>query len=131
MSRVVNGVTVSKHPNRVRGEVEDLKGHHFGHLAVIEFDHKDNQGRAIWKCLCDCGKTCVIRAYNLKQGTVISCGHVSRELSAERFCKLNYRHGASDEPWFSNYESMLNRVSNPNDNDKYYYNSNRIKGNIN
>ena len=128
MSRVVNGVTVSKHPNRVRGEIEDLKGHHFGHLAVIEFDHKDNQGRAIWKCLCDCGKTCVIRAYNLKQGTVISCGHVSRELSAERFCKLNYRHGASDEPWLSNYESMLNRVSNPNDNDKYYYTSNRIKG---
>ena len=128
MSRVVNGVTVSEHPNRVCGEIEDLKGRHFGHLVVIEFDHKDNRGRAMWKCLCDCGKTCVVRAYNLKQGTVISCGHVNLKLVTEHVRKLNYKHGASNEPWFSNYESMLERVSNPNDNDKAYYNSKRIKG---
>lgn len=128
MSRVVNGVTVSKHPNRVLGEIEDLKGQHFGHLVVIDFEQKDNRGRAMWKCLCDCGKTCVTRAYNLKQGTVISCGHVNRELSAERVRKLNYKHGASNEPWFSNYESMIQRVSNPNDIDKEYYNPKRIKG---
>lgn len=36
MSRIVNGVVISKHPNQVLGEIEDLKGQHFGHL-------KDNQ----------------------------------------------------------------------------------------
>lgn len=128
MSRVVNGVTVSKRPNRVLGEIEDLKGQHFGHLVVIDFEQKDNRGRAMWKCLCDCGKTCVVRAYNLKQGTVISCGHVNRKLVTEHLRKLSYKHGASNESWFSNYESMLKRVSNPNNNDKDYYNPKRIKG---
>ena len=46
MSRVVNGVTVSKRPNRVLGEIEDLKGQHFGHLVVIDFEQKDNSSRA-------------------------------------------------------------------------------------
>lgn len=91
MSLVVNGVTVSKRPNRVLGEIEDLKGQHFGHLVVIDFEQKDNRGRAMWKCLCDCGKTCVVRAYNLKQGTVISCGHVNRKLVTEHLRKLSYK----------------------------------------
>lgn len=73
-------------------------------------------------------KTCVVRAYNLKQGTVISCGHVNRKLVTEHLRKLSYKHGASNESWFSNYESMLKRVSNPNNNDKDYYSPKRIKG---
>ena len=46
MKRKVNGVVVSDHPARILGEVKDLRGRRFGHLTALEFDHKDNQGRA-------------------------------------------------------------------------------------
>lgn len=128
MARKVNGVVVSKHPKFILGEVEDIKGQQFGHLTVIEFDHKDNQGRAMWKCQCDCGKTCVVRANHLKDGSVISCGHVNREKTGEHLKSLNLTHGASNEPWYSNYISMIRRATNPNENDAKYYNHDKING---
>lgn len=42
-----NRVTISDKPNRILGEVEDLKGKQFGHLTVTNFDHKDKNGKAI------------------------------------------------------------------------------------
>lgn len=80
MSRVVNGVHISKHPNRIMGEVEDIRGRHFGNLVVLEFDHKDNQGRAIWNCKCTCGHIRLVRANHLKTGVVNSCGYADHQL---------------------------------------------------
>lgn len=130
MVRVVNGIKVSKRPNRFKGEVEDLKGERFGELTVLEVVDKDSHGRAIWECLCSCGKKCRVRARSLKSGQVISCGHVNRQKSAERMGKLNYKHGASNEPWFSNYLGMLHRVYNPNERQRLYYNHEKIKGDL-
>lgn len=42
--------------------------------------------------------------------------------------KMSTTHNASNEPWFSNYSSMVTRATNPNDNDKKYYNHDRING---
>ena len=126
--RVVNGVTLSIHPNRSRGEVEDLTGKQFGELTVENFDHKDSHGRAIWKCLCSCGKEKLIPARSLKSGLVISCGHVNREKAAERLRKLSYKHGASNEPWFTNYVQMISRTLNPDSEHQKYYNHDRIQG---
>ena len=128
--RLVHGVVVSTKPNRVRGEVEELRGRHFGHLLVIDFDHKDKQGRAVWQCLCDCGKTCHERANHLKSGAVVSCGHVNREKTAKHLHNIATRHGASHEPWYPNYMDMATRVMNPNQIDKQFYNQNRIKGKL-
>lgn len=128
MTRKVNGVTISTHPKRVLGEVEELKGQIFGHLTVREFDHKDNQGRAMWKCQCDCGKQCIVRANHLKNGDIISCGHVNRQKVTKHLVKVITKHNASREPWYSNYSAMVTRATNPNDNDKKYYNHDQING---
>lgn len=54
---------------------KDLTGCIYGHLYVIEIDHKEGK-RTFYKCLCDCGTTCVIAADHLRTGHTISCGHI-------------------------------------------------------
>lgn len=51
----------------------DLKNKEFGDYTVLEQVKGDGQ-QAIWKCRCKCGKVKNIRANNLKQGHVKSCG---------------------------------------------------------
>lgn len=85
-----NGVTISDKPNRILEEVEDLKGKQFGHLTVTNFDHKDKNGKAIWKCQCDCGNTCLELANSLKRGLVISCEHINRQKICETHEKNEY-----------------------------------------
>ena len=41
---------------------------------------------------------------------------------------MSTTHNASNEPWYSNYSAMVSRATNPNDNDKKYYNHDRING---
>lgn len=92
MSRIVNGVHISKKPNKILGEVKDIKGKQFNDLSVIEFDHKDDQGRAIWICKCICGHTRLVRENHLQTNTIKSCGfpdHQSRirQLNKEKAAK--------------------------------------------
>lgn len=117
MVRVVNGTRLSKHPNRIKHEIEDLKGNQYGELTVIEYDSRDHYGRARWICKCSCGKTKVIDARHLKSGRIISCGHVNREKSAQRIkkytqSKSSYKDGYSKEPWANCYSAMCQRVRN-------------------
>jgi hypothetical protein len=61
---------------------ENLMGRRFGKLLVVEFVpyHKPGRKRcyASWRCLCDCGKSKIVRARHLKTGTD-SCGCYSKE----------------------------------------------------
>ena len=127
ISRVVNGCTISKQPKRIKGEVEELQGQTFGELKVIDFDSKDKNGRALWKCQCSCGKTCIKPARHLKSGSVISCGHIGRKNAAERIRKRSTTHGASNEPWYSNYASMCYRITHPEKYHNKYYSSQNIE----
>ena len=54
---------------------EDLTGQRFGRLIVLEpTDKKNNDGRRIWKCQCDCGNIKYTTCQNLKRGHCTSCG---------------------------------------------------------
>lgn len=130
MSRIVNGVVISKNPSRGKHEVKDYKGKVFGELTVEEFDHKDKCHKAVWRCICSCGKECLIRSNNLQNGQIISCGHINRQMSAEKIRKVSTTHGASKEPWYNNYSAMRHRVTNPNSIDAKYYTHERIKGKL-
>jgi hypothetical protein len=57
----------------------DLTGQRFGKLTI----QLHNRGRGVGHnsecvCLCDCGKTKVVRADNLKSGKTKSCGCIGR-----------------------------------------------------
>lgn len=62
----------------------DLTGQRFGKLTVIDRadDIIDKSGRKIvaWHCKCDCGKKCVVRSTNLKNGITKSCGCIARKI---------------------------------------------------
>lgn len=53
---------------------EDLKGLRFGKLVAVKHVGSHRKGGASWDCLCDCGKTCTVKATRLKDGMTKSCG---------------------------------------------------------
>ena len=57
----------------ILSRVIDLIGQRFGKLIVLEKSGTKN-GRAIWKCKCDCGNYTEIYSEALKQGHTRSCG---------------------------------------------------------
>ena len=77
----------------------DLSGKRFGKLLVEKIDHKEkknNTTRIYWKCLCDCGKTHIVRSDSLTSGSVKSCGCLYKEkegsvknLSRSRLYKIH------------------------------------------
>lgn len=54
-------------------KLEDLSGNRYGMLVVTE-RAEDKGGRTRWLCKCDCGKTTIAYAINLKRGFTKSCG---------------------------------------------------------
>lgn len=59
---------------------EDLTGKKFGRLTVLEpTENKTNDGRRIWKCLCECGNIKFTSCQNLKRGQCTSCGCKNKE----------------------------------------------------
>ena len=49
-------------------------GNKHGLLSVIGPDHVGRDGSYYWECVCDCGKTVVVRGQSLRDGNTKSCG---------------------------------------------------------
>lgn len=52
----------------------DLTGQKFGKLLVVNFVSVNEQGTALWNCVCDCGKQKLMLSSNLLKGKTKSCG---------------------------------------------------------
>ena len=100
-----------------RGHIAELTGQRFGRLVVEERSENDAGGRATWKCRCDCGESCVVKAHNLARGSTRSCGCYRRETSAAR----SRTHGQTRTPTHTSWSSMWGRCSNPADPAWKYY----------
>jgi len=79
--------------NKIR--YSDISNQKFGMLTAIEYLYsKDN--RAVWKCICECGKEKEIRGADLRSGRTKSCGNhskkeklsIRKDLTNQRFGKL-------------------------------------------
>ena len=55
-------------------KIIDITGLRFSSLFVLEQAGKNKQGSIRWKCVCDCGKECVVSGANLRRGFTKSCG---------------------------------------------------------
>lgn len=62
---------------------EDLTGQKFGRLTVLRQDYNKNSNN-YWLCKCDCGNIKSIRTEHLKDGSTVSCGCYSREITSKR-----------------------------------------------
>lgn len=93
----------------------DLIGKRFNRLTVIDRDGTYvapcGSKRAMWKCLCDCGKIVIASTINLTSGNTKSCGC----LKAERIIKFNTTHGGSHDRLYGIWKSIKRRCNSPKD----------------
>lgn len=106
-------MNISKH-------VKDISGQRFGRLIVKRFHSKkpDSSLSALWECLCDCGKICIVKSGHLTQGGTRSCGCLRRELNKRskpcfRRGQLSnlFRHGMSRSRTYVSWQAMRKRCT--------------------
>jgi hypothetical protein len=69
--------------------MHDLTGQKFGMLTVLEpTEERDNAGRIIWKCKCDCGNICFIPSNSLVTNNTQSCGCKHKSIGENIISKL-------------------------------------------
>jgi len=101
----------------------DLTGQRFGHL-VAQWPIGRRCKRIVWLCLCDCGKTSVVFALNLRRMTSASCGcQSSRATLGARLTT----HGQTYTPTYKSWKCMLYRCANPNHEHWEYYGGRGIR----
>jgi len=93
---------------------KDITGNKYNKLLVVEFSCRDKYGRAMWKCLCDCGSLSLVQGYQLTSGGTKSCGC----LIVESVIKRSTTHGLSQRgrwhPLYSKWAGILSRCTNKN-----------------
>ncbi len=84
----------------------DITGNRYNNLVVIKKAYSTEKGIPVWECLCDCGKTTLVRGSNLKSGAVKSCGCLVRQKGR------NSTHGMSHTRLYHVWVGMRNRCYN-------------------
>lgn len=87
----------------------DLTGRVFERLTVIKYAYTQNGRRAMWECICICGKTVITRASGLTLGHTKSCECFSKDVNSAR----NKTHGKSKTTEYYAYRGMIDRCNNP------------------
>lgn len=98
-------------PNRV----VDITGQRFGKLTVVKRIKNSS-----WDCICDCGKSIIARADNLKSNRTSSCGCLKHEVIKHgvKISKYKIRgakiHGECDTRLYHIWCGIRKRCNNPN-----------------
>lgn len=91
----------------------NLSGQRFARLVAIEkAGHKTQDGRVLWKCVCDCGAEVIVTAGHLRSGNTKSCGCQKADATAQRN-RDNARHGMTKSPTWISWDQMIQRCTNP------------------
>lgn len=64
--------------------VKDLTGNRYSRLLVLNRAGSSKNKKALWNCLCDCGKTKVVLSGGLINGSTTSCGCYNLEVLSAR-----------------------------------------------
>ncbi len=62
----------------------ELSGLRFGRLLVGKCCGVDRKHYTLWKCQCDCGKTCTVKGVNIRLGVTQSCGCLLHDVCVTR-----------------------------------------------
>lgn len=68
--------------------VIDMTGKKINRLTVLERATNSSQGKARWKCVCECGNIVVVEGSSLRNGHVKSCGCLQRDRTSET-CRID------------------------------------------
>jgi hypothetical protein len=94
-------------------KVIDHTGERYGRLLVQSCFVKDGATRCV--CLCDCGNNTTVRANDVRQGDIASCGCIRNEKLILRSIKHRECNTKIHQAW----QGIKKRCYNPNN--QYYY----------
>lgn len=94
-------------------KIKDITGQTFNRLTAIEFVESRN-GNAYWKFQCSCGNQKVISGYNVRNGSVKSCGCLHHNKGPTKFKLKGDRNEKGRPILYSIYTNMKYRCNNPN-----------------
>lgn len=88
-------------------KAENLIGQKCGKLTVVERAQNNKSRKAMWVCVCDCGKAKknAVAGYDLKSGKVRSCGCIK----SESLKGINKTHGMTKTRLWSIWSGMKQR----------------------
>lgn len=90
----------------------DMIGKKYNRLEIVCRDSNDKNGKAVWKCRCDCGKTIPISGKLLRNNNTKSCGCLQKECAIKNFEKLNLIQKGKNHPSYNNFITDEERVYN-------------------
>lgn len=96
------------------GSVIDIHGKKFGRLTVLSYEGTNNDHKALWKCVCDCGNECIVTGKDLRNGRIKSCGCFRKEVTRKQSLKHGDTIGGKRSRLHSIWHGMLSRCYNPN-----------------
>ncbi len=98
-------------------KTKDMTGQRFGRLVVLRREGSTPDGKAKWRCLCDCGNEVVVIGADLRNKRSKSCG--CRSIDVARACMTT--HAESGTRLYKLWCSMKRRCYNPHDKSYYRY----------
>jgi hypothetical protein len=88
------------------GQFIDLTGKRFGKLTVIKRTENGSGQKPQWLCLCDCGKSTIVRGDHLRSGWhTMSCGCMGNE----NRIKATKTHGDTGKRLYRIWVTMISR----------------------
>lgn len=105
-------------------------GQRFTRLTVIELAGINSNYQRLWRCVCDCGSTLVVRQQTLNSGGTKSCGCYRRDMQDDMRAR-NFTHGATRghvrSPEYRVWTMMKVRCNNKNNPAYKWYGARGIK----
>lgn len=86
----------------------DLTGQRFGRLTVVERAGTNADGKATWRCKCECGAEKVLPGRDMRNGRIRSCLCLRKEMLSER----TRTHGDTGTTEYNSWASMIQRCTN-------------------
>lgn len=105
----------------------DITGQKFHRWTVVKRTDSSPKGQAQWLCRCDCGTEKVLKSIVIRRGISKSCGCYKIEVLKERSVTHGNTQNRQLSPTYRTWASMLNRCSNPKNDDYTQYGGRGIK----
>jgi hypothetical protein len=92
------------------GFLIDMVGQKHGRLTVVA-RAPNQETRAAWNCVCECGNKVVVDGKKLRTGHTKSCGCYRTEVSCPAQGKANTKHGQSYTKGYRRFHSRLREIA--------------------
>lgn len=111
------------------GRMKDITGNVYGRVKVLSFRYLNQENKAVWNCICECGELFYTLGKSLRLGLTKSCGCLQKERASE--CATKHGYAREDKgkctPEYVAYQNAKARCTNPKCDKFSYYGGRGIK----